>query len=171
MKLKKAAAALISSIMLFNVTAYADVLGTLSKSGSWQTDMGGGALYKHNEYTSSSVGKQTENYVEYTPNTEAVPIVVNGASVWGKRSMTSAANYMSQNGLRPLIGINADYFSFKTGIPMGYTIIDGKIYSKESGVQDAVGIRKDGTAFIDKIGISTSLSDNDKKIPIQYINK
>ena len=171
MDIKKAAAALIASIILFNVTAYADVLGNLSTSGSWQTDMGGGAVYKHNEYTSSSVGKQTENYVEYTPNTEAVPIVVNGASVWGKRSMTSAANYMSQNGLRPLIGINADYFSFKTGIPMGYTIIDGKIYSKESGIQDAVGIRKDGTAFIDKIGISTSLSDNDKKIPIQYINK
>ena len=46
-----------------------------------------------------------------------------------------------QNGLRPLAGINADYFSFKTGIPMGYTIADGEIISKEYGGQDAVGFR------------------------------
>ena len=40
---------------------------------------------------------------------------------------------MQENGLRPLAGINADYFSFKTGIPMGYTIADGEIISKEYG--------------------------------------
>lgn len=171
MNLKKLAVFLIIISIACAETAYADVLGILSKSGSWQTDMGGGAVYKHNEYTSSSVGKQTENYVEYTPNAEAVPIVVNGSSVWGKRTLTSAADFMKQNGLRPLIGINADYFSFKTGIPMGYTIIDGKIFSKESGIQDAVGFRPDGSAFIDKIGISSSLSHADKTIPIQYINK
>ena len=152
------------------ITAFADVLGTLS-DGSWQTDMGGGAVYIHNEYYSSSVGKQTENYLEYTPNTDVVPIVVNGASVYGKRTIKSAEQYMQNNGLRPLIGINADYFSYKTGIPMGYTIINGRIYSKESGIQDAIGFRSDGTAFIDKIGINTSLTHNDTKISVQYINK
>ena len=39
---------------------------------------------------------------------------------------------MQENGLRPLAGINADYFSFKTGIPMGYTIADGEIISKNT---------------------------------------
>lgn len=155
--------------LALGTSASADVLGTLSEN--WQTDMGGGAVYKHNVFYSDSVGNQTENYVEYTPNSEVVPVVVNGASVYGKRTISSAAEYMQQNNLRPLIGINGDYFSSKTGIPMGYTIIDGEIYSKESGLQDAIGFREDGTAFIDKLGIDASLEHNGTKIPVQYINK
>ena len=149
-------------------TASASVLGT--QNGGWQSDMGGGAVYINSSYTSES-GNQTENYVEYTPNSEAVPVVVNGASVYGSRTISSAVEYMQKNSLRPLIGINGDYFSPKTGIPMGYTVIDGQIFSKESGMQDAVGFRADGTGFIDKIGIDASLSHNDTKINIQYINK
>ena len=148
--------------------AFASVLGT--QNGGWQSDLGGGAVYTNSSYTSESVN-QTENYVEYTPNSEAVPIVVNGASVYGSRTISSAVEYMQRNNLRPLIGINGDYFSLKTGIPMGYTVIDGQIFSKESGMQDAVGFRADGTGFIDKIGIDASLSHNDTKINIQYINK
>lgn len=150
-------------------TVSAGILGDIN--GGWQTDMGGGAVYTNGTYKSSSGTSQTENYVEYTPNSEAVPIVVNGSSVYGTRTITSAAEYMEKNNLRPLIGINGDYFSSKTGIPMGYTVIDGKLFSKESGIQDAVGFRKDGTGFIDKIGIDASLTHNDKKINIQYVNK
>ncbi|MGN1115535.1 MAG: S-layer homology domain-containing protein [Candidatus Ornithomonoglobus sp.] len=159
-----------AAVTVSGIQAYASVLGT-ETSDNWKTDMGGGAIYYHNVFDSPSVGKQTENYVEYKPNTEAVPVVVNGASVWGKRTITSAADYMKDNNMRPLIGINADYFSLTTGIPMGYTIIDGQIFSKEAGIQDAVGFRKDGTAFIDKIGIDASLSDGDNKVTVQYINK
>ena len=73
-------------VLIFAISvsgASAAVLGDVSQA--WQTDLGGGAVYKQTVYTSSSVGKQTENYVEYTPNSEAVPVVVNGASVYGKR--------------------------------------------------------------------------------------
>ena len=49
---------------------------------------------------------------------------------------------MQENGLRPLAGINADYFSFKTGIPMGYTIADGRNYIK--------GIRRTGRGRFQK---------------------
>lgn len=159
----------IASLVLFSqISAQAAVLGDVSDS--WQTDLGGGAVYKHTTY-SASVGNQAENYVEYTPNSEAVPIVVNGASVYGKRTITSAAEYMKKNNLRPLIGINADFFSSKTGIPMGYTIIDGEIYSKENNVQDAVGFRADGTAFIDRICINTRLWKNNSAIDVTYLNK
>jgi exopolysaccharide biosynthesis protein len=165
----KAVLPLFLSVCFFTQSAGAEVLGSVSQS--WETNLGGGAVYKQTVYTSSSVGKQTENYVEYTPNSESVPIVVNGSSVYGKRTITSAAQYMEKNNLRPLIGINADFFSVKTGIPMGYTIIDGELYSKESGIQDAVGFREDGSAFIDKLGIDASLTHNETKIGIQYVNK
>jgi hypothetical protein len=68
-------------------TASASVLGT--QNGGWQSDMGGGAVYINSSYTSES-GNQTENYVEYTPNSEAVPVVINGASVYGSRTISSA---------------------------------------------------------------------------------
>lgn len=132
----------------------------------------GAYTYFHNvQFTSDSVGKQNEYYVEYTPNSEAVPVIINGKSIWGTRTVKQAEKYMEDNGLRPLVGINADYFSFKTGIPMGYTIADGEIISKEYGGQDAVGFRSDGTGFIRWLDIKTSLSDGEKKIDIMYINK
>ena len=130
-------------LLLTGITASADVLG--EQNGGWSTYMGAFTYFHNVQFNSDSVGKQNEYYVEYTPNEDAVPIVVNGASIWGTRNIKQAEQYMQENGLRPLAGINADYFSFKTGIPMGYTIADGEIISKEYGGQDAVGFRSDGT--------------------------
>ena len=158
-------------IMLLGNVAYADVLGT--QTGGWDTDMGA-YTYFHNvvfQSDSQSVGQQTEYYVEYMPNSEAVPVVVNGESIWGRRNIEEAAWYMENNGMRPLVGINADYFSFKTGIPMGHTIIDGEIASKEGEGQDAVGFRADGTGLIDWLDIKTTLSDGRNSVDVMYINK
>lgn len=151
------------------ISVYADVLGT--ESGGWSTYMGADTYFHNVQFNSSSVGLQNEYYVEYAPSADAVPIVVNGETVWGTRNIQQAENYMTNNGMRPLAGINADFFSFKTGIPMGYTIIDGEIVSKEFGGQDAVGFRADGSGFIKWLDIKTSVSDGDSKVEIQYINK
>lgn len=155
--------------LLTATSANADVLGT--QSGGWSTYMGADTYFHNVQFTSDSVGKQSEYYVEYTPNSEAVPVIVNGKSIWGTRNIKQAEQYMEENGLRPLIGINADYFSFKTGIPMGYTIIDGEIASKEYGGQDAVGFRADGTGFIKWLDVQTTLSNGNESIEVMYINK
>lgn len=167
--MKKTVISLVSVLCITAQTVSASILGT--SSDGWQTDMGGGAIYNNNVFLSDSVGRQTENYVEYTPNAEARPVVVNGESIYGTRTITSASKYMEKNHLRPLIGINGDFFSTKTGIPMGYTIINGEIWSKENGEQNAIGFREDGTAFIDRINIETTLKKDNKEITIQYINK
>lgn len=156
-------------LLLTGITASADVLG--EQNGGWSTYMGAFTYFHNVQFNSDSVGKQNEYYVEYTPNEDAVPIVVNGASVWGTRNIKQAEQYMQENGLRPLAGINADYFSFKTGIPMGYTIADGEIISKEYGGQDAVGFRSDGTGFIKWLDIQTTVTDGEKSIDVMYINK
>ena len=131
MKLKRGISVFLICIMGIQASAFADVLGTVI--GGWQTDMGAGTVLTNTVYQSDQkgVGKQTEYYYEYTPNEEAVPVVVNGTELYGKRNIKEAAQYMEDNGMRPLLGINADYFSFKTGIPMGHTIIDGEIVSKD----------------------------------------
>lgn len=160
---------LAAAVFTWGAAAKAEVLGT--QTGGWSTYMGAYTYFHNVQFTSDSVGKQNEYYVEYTPNSEAVPVIINGKSIWGTRTVKQAEKYMEDNGLRPLVGINADYFSFKTGIPMGYTIADGEIISKEYGGQDAVGFRSDGTGFIRWLDIKTSLSDGEKKIDIMYINK
>ncbi len=167
--MKRTILSILITLCLMTQTVSASLLGEIN--GGWNTDMGGGAVYSNNVYVSQDGGKQTENYVMYTPNTEARPVVVNGESIYGTRTITSASTYMAKNNLRPLIGINGDFFSTKTGIPMGYTIIDGEIWSKENGEQNAIGFREDGTAFIDKINIATTLKKGNEEITIQYINK
>lgn len=154
---------------MFSVTANGEVLGT--QIGGWSTYMGAFTYFHNVQFNSDSVGKQNEYYVEYTPNEDAVPIVVNGEKLWGTMNIKQAEQYMQENGLRPLAGINADYFSFKTGLAMGYTIIDGEIVSKEYGGQDAVGFRSDGTGFIKWLDIASSVSDGETKVEIMYINK
>lgn len=162
-------AVIFAAILITNITASAEVLGTVT--GGWSTYMGADTYFHNVQFTSDSVGLQNEYYVEYTPNEEAVPVIINGSSIWGTRDIKEAEQYMKDNGLRPLVGINADYFSFKTGIPMGYTIIDGEIVSKEYGGQDAVGFRSDGTGFIKWLDIATTVSDGEKTVDVMYINK
>lgn len=167
--MKKCIMSLAFAMIFVGISANAEVLG--EPSGGWSTYMGAATYFHNSQFTSDSVGKQNEYYVEYTPNEEAVPVVINGSSIWGTRDIKEAEEYMEENGLRPLVGINADYFSFKTGIPMGYTIIDGEIASKEYGGQDAVGFRADGTGFIKWLDIKTTLSDGQNSIEVMYINK
>ncbi|MBQ8300686.1 MAG: hypothetical protein IJX57_01795, partial [Clostridia bacterium] len=167
--MKKRILSLAFAMLFIGTSANAEVLGT--PSGGWSTYMGAATYFHNSQFTSDSVGKQNEYFVEYTPNEEAVPVVINGSSIWGTRDIKEAEEYMEKNGLRPLVGINADYFSFKTGIPMGYTIIDGELVSKEYGGQDAVGFRADGTGFIKWLDVKTTLSNGEKSIDIMYINK
>ena len=150
-------------------TAFASVLG--EESGGWATDMGASTVFHKNTFTSSSVGQQTEAYIEYTPNADAKPIVVNGYSIWGTRNLKSAQSYITDNGMRSIGGINADYFSFTTGIPMGNTIVDGEIVSSENMGQDGVVFRSDGSAFIDWVDIKTTVSDGERSVNIDCINK
>lgn len=150
-------------------TAYASVLG--EERGGWATDMGASTTYHRNTFISPSAGLQTENYVEYSPNGDAKPIVVNGWSIWGTRKLDAAASYMYDNGLRPIAGINADFFSFKTGISMGNAVINGEIVTTENSGQDAVAFRSDGSAFVDWIDIRTTVTKGDKTVNIDCINK
>ena len=169
MNLKKISAAAVSLCFCITIPAYADVLGTVT--GQYTTDLGAGTQLHNVTYQSESVGKQTEYYVEYTPNTAAVPIVENGSSVWGTRTIYRAAWYLENSGYRPLIGINADFFSFKTGIPMGISVSEGEILTKTDGALDAVGFTADGKAFIDKLDIKTTLHSSSGDANIECINR
>ncbi len=156
-------------ITIFSKTSFAAVLGEVSSS--WSTDMGAGTYFHHTTFISDTVGNQRESYIEYKPNELSKPVIVNGNSIWGRRNIKNAVSYMEDMGLRTIGGINADYFSYTTGIPMGNVIINGKIMSKENLGQDALAFRKDGSAFIDWFDVKTTLSNGTKSVGVDCINK
>ena len=158
-------------LMLVCQTAFASILGE-----ELYTDalvFGDGVVYNDNLFYSnqSGVGYQNEHYFTYTPNENVVPVITNGESVYGRRTLTQMTSYLQEHGMTPIMGMNADYFSFQTGVPMGHTITEGEILTKSEDGQDAIAFRKDGTAFLSWLEIKTELKTQTQTIPIANINK
>ncbi len=166
--MKRSIILIVAFAIFVNTTAYAGVLGNIYDS--YSEPMKNHTFYK-NHFGGGSRGNQSEYYVEYTPNDDIVPVMVNGNSLWGTINIHGANKYVEQNGYRGRMGINADYFSFQTGLQMGYTISGGEIVSKEYEAQDAIGFREDGSAFIDKLQIKTTISNGENEAEIMFINK
>ena len=169
MSKKFLAVILISAV--FSNTAHAAVLGT--EVSGWSHKLANGADLYRNEFMSeqNNVGMQTEYYVKYTPNTAVLPSVIGGNTVWGMRNIEKAADYMQQNGLNPVIGINASFFSFETGIPMGVSVSNGRIITKDTEEYRSIGFNSDGTAFIAPLKIRTILKFGEEELEISHINK
>lgn len=170
--MKKRIISLLLVFLFAGTSASASVLG-----GAW---IDGSSLLIGNETTlyqniflsdQSGVGLQTEYYAEYTPNENIRPVVVTGESIWGKRTISQAVQYMQNNGMYPMVGINASFFSFKTGVPMGHVITNGEITSKDATELDAVGFNEDGTGFISRLGIKTTAYFDEYEFDIAHVNK
>lgn len=170
MTLKKRIALLsVLLVAVLNINAFASVLGELT--GGNRITMTDDAEFYHYTYgTDNTV--QSEYYVDYQPNSDVIPIVVNGEEIYGKRTITQAAQYMKDNGMKPLIGINADYFSYQTGIPMGHTIIDGELVTSDTAGQNAIGFNDDGTGFISWLEIQSKfITYTGEEMMLDCINK
>lgn len=156
--------------LLLGTNAYADVLGTHISSSRKEIALG--TTFYTNVYNNSSVGKQTEHYFEYIPNDMTIPALTNGWTAYGKRTLTQANNILIQQGYNPVAGMNADFFSFQTGVPMSNTIIDGRIFTADSSWLPAIGFKDDGTAFIGTLPISTTVTTDDgSSFKVECINK
>lgn len=169
--LLKAISAFTSLLMVSSVTSvYADILGT--HISAERTEIAPGTNFFTNIFSDSSVGRQTEHYFEYIPNTLSVPALSNGWTAYGKRTLTQANEILKQQGFNTVAGMNADFFSFKTGVPMSNTIIDGRIFTADSGWLPAIGFKSDGTAVIDTLPIDTTVTtDSGSSFKIECINK
>ncbi len=174
MKLKRHISFLTLFMFLFtSVSTSASVLGS-SKISGYTTQIGEGTYFTHNVFYSdqSGVGKQTENYIVYTPNSTVLPTITNGSAIFGTTTISSEINRLEKLGNDIIGGSNADYFSLQTGVPMSNAIVDGKILTKDASGQDAIGIMADGTAFISYFSLNSVLIKNDgSEANIYNINK
>ena len=100
---------------------------------------------------------RTEYYVTYEPGAAASPLIWYGSTISSKSQLASAAAQLEEQGYRVLAGINGGFFN-TDGTAVGLVITDGVIRSLDQWNYHMVGIRADGTAFIDSNTIAKTIS-------------
>ncbi len=118
----------------------------LNPSYSSVFSIGEGTSYYQLEGSNDS-GLQSVNYVEYQPNSGVTPMIAYGNHLYGKSTITYIANFLEQQGMEVIAGINADFFDTATGLPIGIVIDNGVFVSSNQGYP-AIGFKADGSAII-----------------------
>lgn len=132
---------------------YRGVLGDVYSAHSRQI----GAGIDLTLYSSVTDGLNERAYVfEYRPDEGALPIVSYGEKLIGSRRTSSLAEYEKSIGNNVIGGVNGDFYSFYTGIPMGAVIRDGRILSDDDN-KNAVGFTDDGEVIFGKPMIDFSV--------------
>ena len=122
-------------------------------------------IAQHDKY-----GRQTSFLFEYTPGMGTEPVMAYGSYVFGAERISDMASKLREEGLSIVGGINADFFSLQTGIPMSAILSDGIIITSDDA-RDCLAFREDGSAFIGKPEITLTLTKDDQEFPIAHLNK
>ncbi|MBQ2754547.1 MAG: S-layer homology domain-containing protein [Clostridia bacterium] len=169
--------ALVASVIIILYTstyvfASASILGS-EQIYKGEVQIADGTYYYENVFYSdqSGVGPQAEYYFEYNPNTNVVPVITDGGSVYGRYDIYQNYNDLLSQNLKPVAGVNGDFYSLQTGVPISHCISDGYIISKDKTGQDSVGFLEDGTAFIGWLEIKTTVIKDDASAIVENINK
>ena len=127
---------------------------------------------KYTEYLTDNekYGYQRSYVYEYTPMQGTTVIPSSGDYVYGTTSLKSITKELEEKGMRVVGGINGDFFSMTTGVPIGAMMVDGEILSSDND-RTALGFDADGKAFISKPGFVTKLTGENDEINIEHINK
>ncbi len=162
----------LTGLLLFE-TGFASVLGS-SKINGYEIEIGQGTTLFYNQWYSdqSGVGRQKENYIVYRPNEDVKPIITFGEKMYGKITTSEEAQRLENEGYDIIGGVNADFFSLETGVPMSNLIVDGLIKSKDAAKQYAFGIDKNGNSFVSEATMFSVMTKSDgTEVNIYNINK
>lgn len=106
----------------------------------------------------TGAGRQESHFLTFRPGGDIRPIVSAGGRVFGAGNINTVMNHAVGNGHNVIGGVNADFFSFQTGIMEGIYISNGRFKSSHHG-RSAVFFRADGSAFVSNPGLTITLSN------------
>ncbi len=146
-KIKRLIAGILTPFLLVQI-AFATELGeTMHQS---DIDIGIDTnLTAHSFWHTASNVREQEYYIDASPSETAMPAVVYGNKLYGKSTIDDINSYLQKNNINAVAGINADYFSLDTGLPLGMVVTDGILRCSDAGFL-AVGFDGAGKAFIGK---------------------
>jgi len=117
-------------------------------------------------------GRQDSQFLSFTPGGDIRPIVSAGATVQGGANIYSVIQHAQNRGHNVLGGVNADFFSFQSGIMEGIYISDGQLKSSHHG-RNAVFFRADGSAFFANPRLTFNLHNTsaEERVSVYFYNK
>jgi len=109
---------------------------------------------------SSSPGRVESFALRLTGPGDAYPIVMTGSAIFGANRISTIVAAAESMGKNVLAAINADFFSMRTGVPIGIVIEDGLYRSSPNG-RTAVGFDNNGSVFfVENAQVSITLTNN-----------
>ncbi|MBE6623161.1 MAG: hypothetical protein E7621_03130 [Ruminococcaceae bacterium] len=172
---KKIAAFLTCAAMLFSsipvyAIKYDEYMAEREQYMSASYEISPGLTYTETLTKNEKYGYERAYIYEYTPNMGTQIIPSCGDYVYGTESLGTLTKRLEDEGKRVVGGINGDFYSTSTGVPIGAMIIDGEIITSDND-RTAMGFDENGNAFISKPGIVTKLLGDGIDINIEHINK
>jgi len=119
-------------------------------------------LSENLKYTSyigedSSAYSQRVHILDLDPHGDTLPIAGYGKTLLSHKTLKAMMETEIQKQGNVVAGINGDFYSLKTGIPLSAVIRDGILLSTDSG-NNAVGFKEDGSVVVGKPEIKMTFS-------------
>ena len=115
-------------------------------------------------------GRQESHFLIFSPGGDIRPMVSAGNQLFGASNINAVINHAQGRGHNVIGGINADFFSFQTGLAEGIYISNGRLKSSHHG-RSAVFFREDGSAFVGNPSLSFSLQSQGQQVNFPFFNK
>ena len=170
---KKWCAAALAAVLMASVslgqTAFASLaLGSeLVEERTWLAP--GLELVEGSLWSATYSDLRTEHYLTYTPGSGVSPMVFSGTYVASTNSLVSAAGQMEAAGWRVAAGVNGGFFNYD-GTIVGLLLTEGVLRSVDVGNATMLGIRGDGSFFVDESPLTKTVSWNGEQLSFQGFN-
>lgn len=108
-------------------------------------------------WSASKSDLRTEHYVTYTPGSGVTPMIYSGSYVASLNTVSAAAAAVEAQGYRVIAAINGGLFN-TDGTIVGMLMTDGVLRSLDVANYTLVGVKSDGTFFLDESEITKAVS-------------
>ncbi|MBO4330788.1 MAG: phosphodiester glycosidase family protein [Oscillospiraceae bacterium] len=115
-------------------------------------------------------GRKQEHCIYYVPNENVTPAVIYGDKLTDKSDFAGAVAAAEERGWHAVAGVNGDYYVMSTNVPLGLVVDEGRLVSSDAG-HYAIGFRSDGSAFIGRPQLKTSMTLGGEKYRLGGVNK
>lgn len=158
------------------ITSAATVTGLSTVKNNKIAD---GVTFTHQTGTASA-GAQNIYTVQFNNNDSRYGLVI-GGNVYGRQTVAEMGASLIKSGKykNVLAGVNGDHFSFKYGIPMGFSVSNGEIltstiesYNADEYYFHTLGIKRDGSVLAgENPDLKATYTVCGKSLSIERINR
>jgi len=163
-------AALALAAALALPTAYASAGETKLQTNQTITD---GLTYTNTISLHPESGRTESFALELGTDSPVYPMMIQGSdTMYSGASINKAVEHAREKGYHVLAGINTDFFSYATGVPMGIVIEDG-IYKCSPEGQTALTVTDGKFDLMDppEVIITLTNEETDSQVSLTHLNK